>query len=164
MGKNGEKISEKVQKTAVFGLKSGKNSTFLKKQFASDSVIRVFESLRPSQKHYILWLYSRETHKTRCFFYAFLGTLRGLNRHGKVINNLFSLLQHKFPRKVRVYIACHGVVGSVSRPYGNDFARHAALLAPGDEGMPQFVQVVGRKLLHAHENSIELGFLYFNQN
>ena len=49
MGKNGEKISEKVQKTAVFGLKSGKNSTFLKKQFASDSVIRWFESSYPSQ-------------------------------------------------------------------------------------------------------------------
>ena len=30
LGKNGEMISEKVQKTAVFGLKSGKNDTFLK--------------------------------------------------------------------------------------------------------------------------------------
>ena len=30
LGKNGEIVSEKVQKTAVFGLKSGKNGTFLK--------------------------------------------------------------------------------------------------------------------------------------
>ena len=40
LGKNGEIVSEKVQKTAIFGLKSGKNGTFLKWQFASDSVIR----------------------------------------------------------------------------------------------------------------------------
>ena len=97
-------------------------------------------------------------------FLFFSGTSRGLNRHGKVINNLFCLLQHKFPRKVRVYIACHGVVGSVSRSHGNDFARHAAFPAPGDGRVPQVVQVVGRKQLHAHENSIEIGFLYFNQN
>ena len=53
---------------------------------------------------------------------------------------------------------------AVSRSHGNDFARHAAFPAPGDGRVPQVVQVVGRKLLHAHENSIEIGFLYFNQN
>lgn len=30
LGKNGEIVSEKMQKTAIFGLKPGKNGTFLK--------------------------------------------------------------------------------------------------------------------------------------
>ena len=67
MGKNGEMVSEKVQKTAVFGLKSGKNGTFLRSQFASDSVIRWFESSYPSQ---ILALFSEKNAK-KCLFLTF---------------------------------------------------------------------------------------------
>ena len=73
MGKNGEKISEKVQKTAVFGLKSGKNSTFLKKQFASDSVIRWFESSYPSQ---FMHDFVNKQHKIVHIFYFYTLSLR----------------------------------------------------------------------------------------
>ena len=49
LGKFGETISEKVLETAVFRQKAGKNDDFLRSQFASDSVIRWFESSYPSQ-------------------------------------------------------------------------------------------------------------------
>ena len=49
LGKIGETISEKVLETAVFRQKVGKNDDFLRSQFASDSVIRWFESSYPSQ-------------------------------------------------------------------------------------------------------------------
>ena len=49
LGKFGETISEKVLETMFLGSKTGKNSDFLRSQFASDSVIRWFESSYPSQ-------------------------------------------------------------------------------------------------------------------
>ena len=48
LGKIGETIPEKWPKTAVFGQKTGKNDGFSKSRFASDSVIRWFESSYPS--------------------------------------------------------------------------------------------------------------------
>ena len=48
LGKFGETISEKVLETVFLGSKTGKNSDFLRSQFASDSVIRWFESSYPS--------------------------------------------------------------------------------------------------------------------
>ena len=53
LGKFGETISEKVLETAVFRQKAGKNDDFLRSQFASDSVIRWFESSYPSQNRAI---------------------------------------------------------------------------------------------------------------
>ena len=49
LGKFGETNSEKVQKTVFSGSKVGKNGDFSRSQFASDSVIRWFESSYPSQ-------------------------------------------------------------------------------------------------------------------
>ena len=55
LGKFGETISEKVLETAVFRQKVGKNDDFLRSQFASDSVIRWFESSYPSHGYHILY-------------------------------------------------------------------------------------------------------------
>ena len=45
---------------------------------------------------------------------------------------------------MRVDVARHGIVRSVSRPYGNDLARDAAFLTSRYERVPQLVQVVRR--------------------
>ena len=66
--------------------------------------------------------------------------------------------------QMRIDEGGRGTVRSVSRPKADKLPLYAAFLGACDERVPQVVQVVGRKLLHAHENSIELGFLYFNQN
>ena len=42
-----------------------------------------------------------------------------------------------------VNVARHSIVGSVTDPNGNDFARNAALLTTRNERMTQLVQVVG---------------------
>ena len=55
LGKFGETISEKVLETMFLGSKTGKNSDFLRSQFASDSVIRWFKSSHPSQLYHILY-------------------------------------------------------------------------------------------------------------
>lgn len=90
LGKNGEKISEKVQKTAVFGLKSGKNSTFLKKQFASDSVIRWFESSYPSQLYHILYKECASEYNIWFLFYMAIFTLSQIGeRNGETFRTEF---------------------------------------------------------------------------
>ena len=70
LGKIGETISEKVLETAVFRQKVGKNDDFLRSQFASDSVIRWFESSYPSHGYHIL--YKIEQIKYNIWFLFFM--------------------------------------------------------------------------------------------
>ena len=69
LGKFGETISEKVLETAVFRQKVGKNDDFLRSQFASDSVIRWFESSYPSHGYHIL--YKECASKYNIWFFVF---------------------------------------------------------------------------------------------
>ena len=70
MGKIGETIFEKWLKTAAFGQKTCKNGDFSKSQFASDSVIRWFESSYPSHGYHIL--YKIEQIKYNIWFLFFM--------------------------------------------------------------------------------------------
>ena len=73
LGKIGETIPEKWPKTAVFGQKTGKNDGFSKSRFASDSVIRWFESSYPSQ---FMHDFVNKQHKIVHIFYFYTLPLR----------------------------------------------------------------------------------------
>ena len=92
LGKFGETISEKVLETVFLGSKTGKNSDFLRSQFASDSVIRWFESSYPSQRPYILWYPIEQSQDIvplffeRSIFRPYCGEICGVNCGVKILN------------------------------------------------------------------------------
>ena len=109
----------------------------------SDSVIRVFESLRPSQKRGFR-SFLREFERFSALFYAVWGLTRGLIKGCKAVFNLLRLFFHILPWEVRINVACLRAVRRMPRPYGNNLAGNAALLAPCNKSVSQFVQMVVR--------------------
>jgi hypothetical protein len=68
LGKVGETFIVNTQKTGIFRLKKAKFKRFSNIRFSSDSVIRVFESLRPSQILGIFRLFQLENAFIFCFW------------------------------------------------------------------------------------------------
>ena len=65
------------------GSKTGKNSDFLRSQFASDSVIRWFESSYPSQLYHIL--YKEYVSKYNIWFFVLSAAFSSLLIVGQIV-------------------------------------------------------------------------------